>query len=220
MHPIIRLLSLLVFAALAPWLPGFALLAAGLLLLAGSTVVPGLGPAVWRAVRRIRWLLLSLAVLDLWFSPGAPLLPMLGSASPTATGLALAGRHAGVLLIMVCAVAALLSGLQPGEVTAALRALFMGPLRNPRTLRFADRAGLLLMKLPKLEQRVRSSVRQQETGIVGRAAALFRAVEADAGTVVEAEPLSLPPVPRAQWLLPPSLLVTGLLCVFPPESFR
>lgn len=220
MHPLIRLLSLLVLAACLPWLPDGALLATGLALLTWALMHAAAAAAMRRGIRRIRWLLLSLAILYLWFSPGTPLLPALEAVSPTSTGAALALRHGGVLLVMVCAATALLGGLSAHELAAALRGLLVGPLRAPLTMRFAERVGLLLAELPQVERHLGASLTRRETGIAERAASLLRAVEREAATSTEPpESLTPAPVPRIQWLLPAALLVAGLLCVFLPEGF-
>lgn len=211
MHPLIRILCLLVLAALAPWLPPAALLAAGMLLLAFGIAYPETGRSMRRGVHRIRWLLLSLLVLYLWFSPGAPLLPALGPLSPTASGLALAAERGGLLLVLVLAATAFLGGIAPRRLAAALRQLLGGSATMKSGARFADRVGLLMAELPAVEQRLRT-MRGGEGGFAARAASLFEAIEADAARPLAPEPLpAAEHLPRWQWLLPAGLLVAGLL---------
>lgn len=82
----------------------------------------------WRLVRRIRVLLIAIAILFAWFTPGEAALldwPRLG---PTREGLALAALHAGRLLAVVCAVGILLERLPLARLVGGLYALSR-PLR-------------------------------------------------------------------------------------------
>ena len=83
----------------------------------------------WRLVRRIRVLLLAIAVLFAWFTPGEAAFldwPRLG---PTHEGLALAALHAARLLAVVCAVGILLERLPLARLVGGLYALSR-PLRG------------------------------------------------------------------------------------------
>ncbi len=212
MHPIIRILCLLLLAALTPWLPRAALLAAAVLLLGWGIARPETGRAMRRGVKRIRWLLLSLLVLYLWFSPGAPLFPALGAFSPTEAGTLQALRHAGVLLVMVFAAAAFLDGVPPRRLTGALRRMLAWPVQTAVAMRFADRVGLLLAELPAVERRARAALKNGEGGFAARAANLFSGIEADAARDIEPQPLPpLEAIPQWQWLLPAALMLAGLL---------
>lgn len=216
MHPLIRILCLLVFAALAPWLPPPGLLVAAILLMLWGLLSPLTGQAMLRGLRRIRWLLLSVAILYLWFSPGEPLLPLLGSLSPTDTGLALALQRAGVLLVMLWAAAGVVANTGVPGMTAALRQLLTWPVRTRAGARFADRIGLLLAELPMVEERVRASLAAGPVrGVAERAATLFMTVEngaAERPFEPEAQPLAA--VPNLQKLLPAAMLLAGLAVIF------
>lgn len=212
MHPVIRILNLLVLAALAPWLPPLVLLATALLLLLAGLLRSSTGTRMIAGVRRVRWLLLSLMLLFLWFTPGEPLFVVLGSFSPTWQGVQMAAHRVGVLLVMVWAAAVLLGGLRPPELTGALRRLLLGPLRTPVTERFAERVGLLIAELPIVETRVRAALQEKELSLSERAARLFVFVEnhAQPGSQepVAARPMNV--VPRPQWLLPMLILIVGV----------
>lgn len=211
MHPAIRILTLLVFAAIIPWLSSPVLVAIAVLLLILGASRPGTGRVMWRGIRRIRWLLLSLFVLYLWFSPGEPLFPSLAHLSPSLAGAELALRQVAVLLVMVCSATGLLSGIPPHELGEALRLLLTWPVPTAAGARFADRVGLLLAALPQVERQVRTSLRG-EGSLADRAAGLFLDIEADAvrrSLGPAAEPLA--GVPRWQWLLPPALLAGAML---------
>ncbi|HEX7046856.1 MAG TPA: hypothetical protein VF275_04735 [Gammaproteobacteria bacterium] len=220
MHPIIRILCLLVLAALTPWLPREPLLALGALLLAWGIARPETGRVMRYSVKRIRWLLLSLVILYLWFSPGAPLLPALGPLSPTAAGIQLAAHRAGVLLVLVFAASAFLGDVPPRHVTSALRRMLSWPVETRLAMRFADRVGLLLAELPAVEQRARVALKNGDGGFAIRAASLFQNVERDAERALEPEPLpALAPTPHWQWLLPAGLLATGFALIFLAGEF-
>lgn len=210
MHPAIRILVLLAFAAMIPWLPVTVLVGIAVLLLVFGVCRPGTGRLMWRGVCRIRWLLLSLAILYLWFSPGEPLFPSLAHLSPSLAGAELALQQLAVLLVMVGAASGLLSRIPPHELGEALRLLLAWPVPTVAGTRFADRVGLLLAALPQVEQQVRASL-HGEGSLADRAAGLFRNIETDAvllPVMLPREPLAA--VPRWQWLLPPALLAGGM----------
>lgn len=220
MHPIIRILCLLVLAALTPWLPREPLLAIGALLLAWGFARPETGRVMRHSVKRIRWLLLSLLILYFWFSPGAPLLPALGPLSPTAAGIELAVHRAGVLLVLVFAVSAFLADVPPRHLTSALRRMLSWPVKTRLAMRFADRVGLLLAELPAVEQRARAALKNGEGGFATRAARLFQNVELDAERELEPESLpALAPTPHWQWLFPAGLLAAGFALIFLFRNF-
>lgn len=214
-HPAMRILCLLVLAAMIPWLPDIALFVTGLSLLAVGIAQPETGRAMRRGVKRIRWLLLSLLILYLWFTPGDPMLSVLGPLSPTETGMAQAIRRTGILLVLVFAATAFLGNVPPRRVAAALRQLLAWPVKTAPAMRFADRVGLLLEELPVTEQRLRARMEDRDGSIPARAAQLIQDVES--GAARGTEPGSLPApqaLPRWQWLFPAGLLGAGLALVF------
>ena len=215
MHPVIRLACLLVFAAFVPWLPPRSLLVFGALMVALTVWRPATARVAWQGLRRMRWLLLSIAVLYLWFYPGEPLVPALAGLSPSREGAVVALHRAGVLAVMVWSAAFVLAATPPREVTAALRQLLAGPLRSAVTLRFADRVGLLLAELPAIQQRVGASLRQGEGSFADRAARLVRGIEAQADDdrLQPEPPLDLGPVPALHGLLPFALAAGGILII-------
>jgi len=76
-----------------------------------------------RLVRRVRILLLVIAVLFAWFTPGEAVLPAWPSISPSREGLEMAFLHGGRLLAVVCAVALLLERLPADRLVSGLYAL-------------------------------------------------------------------------------------------------
>lgn len=216
MHPVIRLLCLLVFAALAPWLPSAAVFAAATGLLVWGIRHPATGLAMWRGLRRIRWLLISIIVLFAWFSPGPDLFPSLGPLSPSGLGVVLAIERAGVLLVMVWAAIALLLQMPTQLLISSVRAVLAWPIRTRAGTRFADRIGLLLVELPLVEARVRRALDGIRTrNLAARAAALFEEIEQGEATPVAMEqPPALAPVPAVQWALPVLLFFAGACLIF------
>ena len=97
MSPVVRLVTLLVVAGIAgTGRPVLLLYAALVTLLACSLQDAQVLKTIWRALLRLRWLLLSIAVIYLWLTPGAPLVPAWGDASPTREGVQAAVLHAGL----------------------------------------------------------------------------------------------------------------------------
>lgn len=127
MHSGLVLLLWLAAVAAVQLLPPLAL---GVALAACALAAAVLAPArTWRLVRRIRVLLVAIAVLFAWFTPGEAALldwPRLG---PTREGLALAALHAARLLAVVCAVGILLERLPLARLVGGLYALAR-PLRG------------------------------------------------------------------------------------------
>lgn len=81
-----------------------------------------------RLLRRVRVLLLAIAILFAWFTPGEAFVHELPRLGPTREGLALAMLHAGRLVAVVCAVAVLLERLSLHRLVGGLHALAR-PLR-------------------------------------------------------------------------------------------
>lgn len=81
-----------------------------------------------RLLRRVRVLLLAIAILFAWFTPGEAFVHELPRLGPTREGLALAMLHAGRLVAVVCAVAVLLERLSLQRLVGGLHALAR-PLR-------------------------------------------------------------------------------------------
>jgi energy-coupling factor transporter transmembrane protein EcfT len=159
---------------------------------------------LWRAVRRIRWLLLSLVVVYIAFAP-----------EPTPTGRLVpawaeteqALRRAGVLVLLVMAVDLMRQTTPPPCIAAALAAL-LSPLSwfGVSTGRFSRRVALTLDAVPRTADAV--SAAAGRAGIRGRdlrgwavaAAELIREIER--GDTHTSETAALPRNPRptlADW---------------------
>jgi hypothetical protein len=157
-HPAVRLLALIalgvfLFRYQVVALAVVFLLLAALIARGGSEALAGLG----RALRRIRWLLVSIVVIYLWVAPEPS-----GTGSWAIPGWAdidLALRRAGVLVVLVAAVE-LLRQTTPAPRTAAAIAQILRPLTlvGLNVRRFAARVALTLEAVPATAE------------IVGRAA--------------------------------------------------
>lgn len=87
------------------------------------------GARLYRLLRRSRWLLLAMAILFGWMTPGIYLLPDLGALSPSREGLLQGIEHATRLLGLVAMVSVLLSRWTPTQLVDALARL-MAPLHD------------------------------------------------------------------------------------------
>ena len=212
LHIQVRLVSLLVFAVFLPLFPSGGLLVASLvigilLLRAGRD-----GVAIVRAIRRIRWLLVSLAVLYLFFTPGPPLLPALGPFSPSMVGLELFVERGVVLVLMLCAALLVVRPVPARQLAAGMQRILQ-PLCRLRLLpaRFPIRLGMVFSALDAVEPRVRAQ-RSATASFAEGATSLWLDIESDALMVddeTSAEP-ELPPVPGWQWLVPATIFLSAL----------
>jgi energy-coupling factor transporter transmembrane protein EcfT len=220
MHPVIRILCLLIaaaFLARGSWLEVGAL-ACGLLVLSLAV-----GQRDWRrflrTVRRLRFLLLSIAIVYGWFTPGQPLWPALGRFTPTGAGIEQGLLRVAALVVLVGAVQLLLETTARPQFVAALR-WWLRPLRalGLAPERVALRIVLALEAVPKLRQIVAASrAEDADAPRVRRVAAI--ANSAFAATLAAAERAELPvvavpklaPPAPVQWLAP--LALTSILLV-------
>jgi energy-coupling factor transporter transmembrane protein EcfT len=211
--PVFRLLAL---AALGAALFRYSLLgqAAVAALLLGFSANRGRESALglWRAIRKIRWILFSLVLVYLVFAPE----PSVGTgALPAWTDLDQALRRAGVLILLVCAVE-LMRQTTPADAIAAALAALLKPLGwlGIDTERFSRRVALTLDAVPRTAQAVSDAARR--AGIRGRdlggwaaaAAELIREIEA--GDTHTREAAVLPKNPRPEpmdWLALAGVLV-------------
>ncbi len=146
MHPLIRILLFLGTAVFAPLggVEGLAFAAVLLGVLWAGARAP-LDRCAWRAVRRLRWLLLSLFVLYAWFTPGRYLVPAWGGWSPTLEGLALGAERATLLILIALGAHLLLASTRREALVAGLGLL------QPRGSRFALRLVLTLEAVPRAQ---------------------------------------------------------------------
>ena len=158
MHPLVRIWTLLVFAAGVALGGSTALAAAlGMLVLAYAIAGPAHLAGVGGMIRRIRWLLLSLLIYG-WWTPGEPLLVALGAGSPTVTGLYAGLERALVLVVMVAAVHLLMKTTSREDLLGALVQLTrpLARLGFPYE-RFAVRVALVMELVPEMRSRLADS---------------------------------------------------------------
>lgn len=216
MHPVIYLVCLLIFAASVPWLPLPLAALAGLILAVLVLMYPMAREAAWRGLRRVRWLLLSLAVLYLGFTPGEALLPQLGAFSPSVVGFELASQRGLVIVVMLLAATLYLQLAGRERVIAGLYGL-LKPLGGEYAGRMAARFLLVLESLPLIEAEVQAARSQRSTeksGLMDAAVKLVAAAETAAGlTDGSFELPAQQPVPLWQWMLLLGLLVLGIMAI-------
>lgn len=215
MHPVIRLSCLMAIALLLPWWPAEVLYAFAAVLLVVAAARPQAGRSVLLALRRTRWLLLSVVLLYGWFTPGEAFIPALSWMSPTEAGVVLALHRGLVIIAMITLVVLFIHGIPKPELSAALRA--MTSLAGSPGRRFADRVALMLDTLPAAEQAVREAMRGEHS-FADRAAALIAGVENSAAAMPVLPRTVILPPPRWQWLVPAGLLGTAALMVFGLEQ--
>lgn len=218
MHPLIRVLCLVALAiGLAAAAPA-ALLSASLLIaaLVGAT---GAGAGVvLGALRRLRWLLISVLVLYAWLLPGDPLLERLADWSPTRQGL-LAGLNRAWMLLVMATAARLLMELTPRDHLLAALHTLLKPLRRVKLnpARFCLRLVLTLEYALADRGTGEDDARDDGRPLVQRAAALARDRLARAERRAERAELGDVRIPLlagptlAQWLVPAMLLAALLV---------
>lgn len=213
-HPLIRVVALLVFiAGLALAKP--ALLAAGtglLLLLNLLAGFPAPGVLLQR-VLRLRWLLLAIVLVYGWWTPGISLLPAFGSWSPTADGLVTGFFRILSLVLIVAAVHLLLQLTGRSELLPAIMQLIRPVTTHTVRERLAVRILLSIEAVSRVQSLVSDTLKSHplnsrklsSLGITARV--LYRAVldrAAQAGTdIIEVIELESPPL--WQWLIPLAL---------------
>jgi len=142
-HPALPLFCLCCLLVAGQLLEGWPLVA-GCALALGAAVLAARA-RLWRLLRRSRYLLLAIALMFAFFTPGQRVLAEPAWLPLTLEGLQLAATHGGRLLIAVALVAVLLQRMQSGDLVLALAALSF-PMRllgaDPR--RLAVRLSLVL----------------------------------------------------------------------------
>lgn len=218
LHPAFRILLLLVLAGMLfrYSLPAMTLALAALLLgaaLTGRETLRG----IFKSVRRIRWLLISIIVIYLWVAP-EPGLDGRPWYLPSWSDMEIALRRSGVLVVLVTAVE-LLRRRTPTPRMAAGLVLLFSPLARigVDTTVFARRLALTLEAVPLTAERVAQAAggHRIERGLAGwgeAAAALVRDIETGAGGAPEEAslPILSPPVIR-DWVLLAAGVIACLL---------
>jgi energy-coupling factor transporter transmembrane protein EcfT len=208
LHPAFRILLLLVLAGmLFRYSLGAMALVLGVLLAGAAASGADTLRGILQSLRRIRWLLISIFVIYLWFAP-EPGLAGRPWYLPSWSELDIALRRAGVLVVLVAAVELLRRRTAVPFMAAGL-VMLLRPLAwlGVDTGVFARRLALTLEAVPLLAERVARAVagRRIRRGVAGwgdAAAMLVRDIES--GAAAAPQGASLPalagPVMR-DWLL-------------------
>lgn len=217
-HPAVRIVLLCVFVACAATagLHG-QVVAAALLAVAYRLSGAPLAPA-WRMLRRLRWFLLSILGLFLWFTPGeSPAwLQFMEPWAPTVAGVREALLRIAALVLIVCAVNLLLQSTRREELLGAIYWL-AGPFSrtDAASERLAVRATLVLDKVTAMQQHIGARRAQAATGVGAIAQARDVAVDLFRQVLHKAETERLQTLvidrpgapPRRQWLWPVALVL-------------
>lgn len=214
MHPLIHIISFLVFAAFVALGNPAQLVFAAVLVSVSYYVTPGAEiKGVGTLLRRMRWLFLSLLIVYLWFTPGQPLLPSISS-QPTLEGVQ-QGLQRIAALALLALTASLLLQTTPREALLAALYRLLTPLRwlGIKPERIAVRITLTLAAVSQVQQLLATQLREQDASrnpvarISAVSAGLFQAVIARAESA-PCTPLTVTEgsrPPAAQWLLPLAL---------------
>jgi len=182
-HPAIRVLALIFLGAglfqfsLTALIVVFAVLL-GLTFARGRQALQGLR----KALKRIRWLLLSIVIIYLWVAPQNA---ASGGILPAIPDIVLAVKRAGILAVLVAAVE-LLRQTTPAVYTASAIASLISPLKSlgVDTNRFATRMALTLEAVPATSDVVvkaagKTTIKKRSlTGWAEAAASLIQEIEA------------------------------------------
>lgn len=121
LHPATRLYLWCLILVLTQRAEGAVAL--GLALAFSAAALLGARPLFWRLVKRARYLLVAIAVVFAWCTPGFLLVGSVGFASPTAEGVALAVTHVCRLVCVLSLVSFLLTYTPVPKLVAGLYSL-------------------------------------------------------------------------------------------------
>ncbi|MCF6218830.1 MAG: hypothetical protein L3J62_05720 [Gammaproteobacteria bacterium] len=207
MHPVIKILLLLLAALMTVWGGWSQWLFALLLTVIGFVVVRDAEIILaLKMAARLRWLLLSIAIVYLWFTPGTPIFPTFLAWSPSYEGVMMGLHRVAILLLLVLAVSLLLQSTPLTLMIAALLWLLhpFARLGLPHE-RFAVRLALTLeavgdlpaiMATPPL---VTKGLRQRMHVAVVRMVDLFDQVTQHAHSL-PCRPIEVPILKAPDWL--------------------
>ncbi|MBI5451435.1 MAG: hypothetical protein HY940_08770 [Gammaproteobacteria bacterium] len=154
MHPLIRIVFFLVLVIGLAYAGPLLVMVTAAALAAAMLVQREWWVALRGMLRRIRWLMLTIFLIYLWMTPGAPLLEEWNAAwMPSREGVLQGGLRILSLLAVVMAVTVLLAVTTRRQLCAALYQL-VTPLRvlGLSRERFALRMLLVLETLPRIER--------------------------------------------------------------------
>jgi hypothetical protein len=141
-HPVVRLVVWGVAAVGTQFAAGAALVVVSVLV---ATATLWVAPVRFgRLLRRTRWLMLAIAILFAWSTPGVLFLPGIPELSPSIDGVILGATHLARLIVLLASLALLLESTPAAELVGALFSL-LAPLRLLRIDRYRIAVRLLLV---------------------------------------------------------------------------
>lgn len=214
MHPLIRVVALLVFVTgLALARPVLLSAGIGLLLLLNLLTSFPDPRGLLRMVLRLRWLLLAILLVYGWWTPGLSLFPAIGSWSPTTEGLIVGLLRILSLVLIVAAVHLLLQVTTRKELLPAIIQLISPVTTQAGRERLAVRILLSVEAVTHVQSLISDTLKthplyNRKLSTLGVAAqVLYKAVldkAAQAGVdVIDVIELKSPPL--WQWLIPLAL---------------
>ena len=214
MHPLIRVVALLVFVTgLALARPALLTTGFGLLLLLYFLAGFPATSVLLRMVLRLRWLLLAILLVYGWWTPGTSLLPAIGAWSPTTEGLEVGWLRMLSLVLIVAAVHLLLQVTARSELLPAIIQLIRPVTTQAARERVAVRVLLSIEAVTQVQSLVSDTLKEhplynRKLSTLGVAAqVLYRAVLDRAARTGEdvIDVIELQPPPLWQWLIPLAL---------------
>lgn len=214
MHPLIRVVALLVFVTgLALARPVLLSAGIGLLLLLNLLTSFPDPRGLLRMVLRLRWLLLAILLVYGWWTPGLSLFPAIGSWSPTTEGLIVGLLRILSLVLIVAAVHLLLQVTTRKELLPAIIQLISPVTTQAGRERLAVRILLSVEAVTQVQSLISDTLKthplyNRKLSTLGVAAqVLYKAVldkAAQTGVdVIDVIELKSPPL--WQWLIPLAL---------------
>lgn len=192
LHPQYRLLLLLLLAVLLPQLELLALALLQSLLLLGCLQV-GEFRSWWQSFLRLKWLLISIAVLYGWFTPGLPVVEVVSVNMPTREGLWLALSRALLLASLVAAVTWLVKPLSASVLAVALTRLLSAFAALGLNIDvFAKRLALTLNAVSELQVELDKNPKTDWQASLGRLILRIEKGDFVADQVAVSEPLPSP----------------------------
>lgn len=153
MHPVIRVISFLILSAFVVF-GGVYELAFGLLIVLSVVLVKRLQSLEisLRIVKRMKWFFLSILVLYLWFTPGAPLFGISVAGMPTVEGISTGALRVMSLILVIFAVNYFVTSIARNKlVEAIVWLLYPIKLLGIDNTTLALRIALVLEIIPKVQ---------------------------------------------------------------------
>lgn len=158
MHPVIRIVNLVLLGIIMSFSSFSVLLVAGGIVFFLYLLTPQYHlKSMWKLLRRLRWIFLSMSIIYFWFTPGDPLILFSGLLAlsqwmPTVEGVVLGLLHITGLVILIASVNLLLQTTSREQLLSAIlwltHPLNMVGISHER---FAVRMTLVLETVTKMQ---------------------------------------------------------------------